>query len=398
MNVRETLKTSLDSLGLNKVRSFLTMLGVIIGVFAVVSLVSLVKGVQNYIEGQFESLGSNLIFVMSGNINMGGSNAFSDVGKSFGSSNLEAKHADLIKRYASDYIDGVTPGTQLGKTVKYKTHDYYAQVMGLNYQSDYIFNTYAQEGRYFTKAEESSSARVALIGFNLREELFGEEDALGKKVKVEGKSYEIIGTIGKKSPDYDESLIIPYTTTLDMFPGTSVVQIAAKAKDNVDFEEAIRQVEIALMRDLDDDEFTVMTQKDILESIDSILSMLTVALAAISGISLLVGGIGIMNIMLVSVTERTREIGLRKAIGATSNDIKLQFMIEAIVISLTGGVIGLFFGWVTTIAIKSLLNAEIPVWSIFMALGFSILVGIIFGTYPAVKASKKDPIEALRYE
>ena len=152
------------------------------------------------------------------------------------------------------------------------------------------------------------------------------------------------------------------------------------------------------MRDLDDDEFTVMTQKDILESIESILSMLTVALAAISGISLLVGGIGIMNIMLVSVTERTREIGLRKAIGATSKDIKLQFMIEAVVISLTGGVIGLFFGWITTIAIKPLIDAEIPVWSIFMALGFSILVGIIFGTYPAVKASKKDPIEALRYE
>ncbi|MFC1700424.1 ABC transporter permease [Patescibacteria group bacterium] len=397
MNVRETLKTALDSLGLNKVRSFLTMLGVIIGVFAVVSLVSLVKGVQNYIEGQFEALGSNLIFVMSGNINTG-SSTFREVGKSLGSSNLEAKHSDLIERYAASHIEAVTPATQLGKTVKYKTHDYYAQIVGVNYRSDYIFNTYAQEGRYFTKAEERSSARVAVIGYILNDELFGDENALGKKVKVEGKSYEIIGILGKKNPDYDESLIVPYTTTLDMFPGASIIQIGAKAWEDVDFEEAIDQVELALMRDLDDDEFTVMTQKDILESIESILSMLTVALAAISGISLLVGGIGIMNIMLVSVTERTREIGLRKALGATSKDIRLQFMIEAVVISMTGGVIGLFFGWITTIAISSLIEAEIPLWSVLMALGFSILVGIIFGTYPAVKASKKDPIEALRYE
>lgn len=397
MNVRETLKTALDSLKLNKVRSFLTMLGVIIGVFAVVSLVSLVEGAQNYIEDQFESLGSNLIFVMSGNIDSG-TTTFREVGKGLGSSNLEVKHVDFIERYASDYIEAVTPVTQLGKTVKYKTHDYYAQIVGVNYQSDYIFNTYAQEGRYFNKAEEGSSARVGVIGYILNEELFGDQNALGKKVKIEGKSYEIIGVIGKKNPDYDESVIMPYTTTLDMFSSATIIQIGAKAKDDVDFEEAIRQAELALMRDLDDDEFTVMTQKDILESIDNILDMLTMVLAAISGISLLVGGIGIMNIMLVSVTERTREIGLRKAIGATSKDIKLQFMIEAVFISLTGGVIGLILGWFTTISIRSLIRAEIPFWSVLMALGFSILVGIIFGTYPAIKASKKDPIEALRYE
>ena len=397
MNVRETLKTSLDSLRLNKVRSFLTMLGVIIGVFAVVSLVSLVQGVKNYVQDQFEALGSNLIFVVSGNIG-GGTNTFREYGKSFATINLKEDHVRLINSYAGDYIDAVTPMTQLAKTVRYKTKSYYAQIVGTNYQSDYIFNTFAEKGRYFNRSEENSKSRVAVIGFLLNEKLFGEESALGKKVKVDGKSYEIIGILGKKNPDYDESLIIPYTTTLDSFDNATILSIGAKAKKDVDFDEAMRQVEMSLLRDMDSDEFTVMTQKDILESIDSILGILTTALAAISGISLLVGGIGIMNIMLVSVTERTREIGLRKALGATSQNIKLQFLIESIIISLTGGVIGLAFGWLGTLAIRSFVRAEVPLWAVVMALGFSIAVGMVFGTYPAVKASKKDPIEALRYE
>jgi len=185
---------------------------------------------------------------------------------------------------------------------------------------------------------------------------------------------------------------------MDEFSATGITSIVVKVKDNVDLEQAQQQIKLALLKDLKEDKFTVMTQEDILESIQNILNMLTIALASISGISLLVGGIGIMNIMLVSVAERTKEIGLRKALGATSSDIKNQFMAEAILISSLGGVLGLLLGWVTTIAIRPLIKAVIPVWAIPLALGFSLAVGIVFGTYPAVNASKKDPIEALRYE
>ena len=191
---------------------------------------------------------------------------------------------------------------------------------------------------------------------------------------------------------------MPYTTLRDNFDGTTIISIVSKAKSQFPITKAAESVKLAMYRDLHDDEFSVMTQEDILESINSILGILAVALATISGISLLVGGIGIMNIMLVSVTERTREIGLRKALGATSFDIKRQFMIEAVIISLSGGLIGLLLGWLSTLAIKNLVRATVPFWAIPLALGFSVLVGVIFGTYPAVKASKKDPIEALRYE
>jgi putative ABC transport system permease protein len=228
--------------------------------------------------------------------------------------------------------------------------------------------------------------------------LFRNENPIKKNVKIDGHSYEVIGVLEKKNPDYDESVIIPYTTLRDNFEGTTIISIVSKARSDVSLDEAAERVRFALYRDLNDDEFTVLTQDDILDSIDSILNILAIALTAIAGISLLVGGIGIMNIMLVSVTERTREIGLRKALGATSFDIKRQFMIEAVLISLSGGTIGLLLGWFSTLIIKNLINAAVPFWAIPLSLGFSLLVGVIFGTYPAAKASEKDPIEALRYK
>lgn len=394
MNIKETLGTALKSLSLNKVRSFLTMLGVIIGVFAVISLVSLVEGVQNYVESQFEGLGANLIFVSSGNLDYRGGRP----GQNLTSSNLKEKHIQLIEKEASDYIDYVTPTIQTVKTAKYKTNSYYTAVIGVSHTADKIFSIYSEEGRFLNKSEVNSSSRVVIIGNAMKSKLFGQENPLKKSIKIDGKSYEVIGILAKKNPEYDEVLIMPYTTLRDNFEGTTIVSIVSKAKNNVSLTDATDNVKLAMYRDLHDDEFSVLTQEDILESINSILGVLTIALAAISGISLLVGGIGIMNIMLVSVTERTREIGLRKALGATSFDIKRQFMIEAIIISLSGGLIGLLIGWLSTLAIKKLIDASVPFWAIPLSLGFSIFVGIVFGTYPAAKASEKDPIEALRYE
>ena len=395
MNAKEILSTASKALLLNKVRSFLTMLGVIIGVFAVISLVSLVGGVQEYVVSSFEDLGSNLIFVVNGKIEMGQRQT---AGSALVSTNLKEKHVDMIKSIAEDYVDYITPQSQTYQTIKYKTEEYFLLLLGVNYEANDIFNSSIERGRYFNRVEQENSSRVVVLGNNLGKKFFGEENPIGKKIKINGKSYEVVGLLAKKSPNYDESVILPYTTVMDEFSATGITSIVVKVKDNVDLEQAQQQIKLALLKDLKEDKFTVMTQEDILESIQNILNMLTIALASISGISLLVGGIGIMNIMLVSVAERTKEIGLRKALGATSSDIKNQFMAEAILISSLGGVLGLLLGWVTTIAIRPLIKAVIPVWAIPLALGFSLAVGIIFGTYPAVNASKKDPIEALRYE
>ena len=395
MSVKEILSTASKALLLNKVRSFLTMLGVIIGVFAVISLVSLVGGVQEYVVSSFEDLGSNLIFVVNGKIEMGQRQT---AGSALVSTNLKEKHVDMIKSLAKDYVDYITPQSQTYQTIKYKTEEYFLLLLGVNYEANDIFNSNIERGRYFNRVEQENSSRVVVLGNNLGKKFFGEENPIGKKIKISGKSYEVVGLLAKKSPNYDESVILPYTTVMDEFSATGITSIVVKVKDNVDLEQAQQQIKLALLKDLKEDKFTVMTQEDILESIQNILNMLTIALASISGISLLVGGIGIMNIMLVSVAERTKEIGLRKALGATSSDIKNQFMAEAILISSLGGVLGLLLGWVTTIAIRPLIKAVIPVWAIPLALGFSLAVGIIFGTYPAVNASKKDPIEALRYE
>ena len=395
MNAKEILSTASKALLLNKVRSFLTMLGVIIGVFAVISLVSLVGGVQEYVVSSFEDLGSNLIFVVNGKIEMGQRQT---AGSALVSTNLKEKHVDMIKSIAEDYVDYITPQSQTYQTIKYKTEEYFLLLLGVNYEANDIFNSSIERGRYFNRVEQENSSRVVVLGNNLGKKFFGEENPIGKKIKINGKSYEVVGLLAKKSPNYDESVILPYTTVMDEFSATGITSIVVKVKDNVDLEQAQQQIKLALLKDLKEDKFTVMTQEDILESIQNILNMLTIALASISGISLLVGGIGIMNIMLVSVAERTKEIGLRKALGATSSDIKNQFMAEAILISSLGGVLGLLLGWVTTIAIRPLIKAVIPVWATPLALGSSLAVGIIFGTYPAVNASKKDPIEALRYE
>jgi len=394
VNVKETLSAALKSLLLNKIRSFLTMLGVIIGVFAVISLVSLVGGIQNYVEDQFNDLGANLIFVSSGNNNYRGGRP----GQNLSSSNLKEEHIELIEKEASDYIDYVTPTVQTVKTIKYKTNSSYTTIIGVSYTADKIFSINAAEGRFLNKSEVNNSSKSVVIGYAMKKKLFSQENPLKKNIKIDGKSYEVVGILAKKNPEYDEALIMPYTTLRDNFDGTTIISIVSKAKSQFPITKAAESVKLAMYRDLHDDEFSVMTQEDILESINSILGILAVALATISGISLLVGGIGIMNIMLVSVTERTREIGLRKALGATSFDIKRQFMIEAVIISLSGGLIGLLLGWLSTLAIKNLVRATVPFWAIPLALGFSIVVGVVFGTYPAAKASEKDPIEALRYE
>lgn len=393
MNITDTFDSAIKTLANNKARTILTMLGVIIGVFAVVTLVALGKGVQNYITEQFNALGTNLVFIAPGNIDF-----TDDPAKSFTNNKLDEKHMKLVETYASDVVEAITPSYRAGKIVEYKNKNYYATFLGSSEKADVIFNIPLKEGRNFTKNEVNSKSRVAIIGPLVEEEFFSNTSAIGKSIVVDGDRYEVIGVAIKKNQDFDDNVRVPYTALeetlgIDKFSG-----IAIKVKDDISLDRAIKQIELALLRDLDDDDFTVLSPEDILASFNNILGILTAALGGIAGISLFVGGIGIMNIMLVSVTERTKEIGLRKAVGATPANIGAQFLIESILISVTGGALGLLFGLGATFIARQWVQAEITSGAVLLAFGFSVFVGIVFGTYPALSAAKKDPIEALRYE
>ena len=393
MKYTETFRTSLKALAINKVRAFLTMLGVIIGVFAVIALVSIVRGLQNYVTDQFDALGSNLIYVMPGSDDI-----FQDPSANYLNNKLEAKHVDMVERYGGNDLEAVTGTVAASAKAKYKNTTRRSTVYGFDEDADEVFKIKLENGRYFSSTEVRSKAKVALISPTLKEDIFGDQKAVGKKIKLGEDTYEIIGAFESMGPDFEESFFIPITTVEQEWGIEQYTWIAAKTKDDVNIDDVMRNVELGVMRDLKDDEFSVMSQQDLLESVQDILRILAIALGVIAGISLLVGGIGIMNIMLVSVNERIREIGLRKALGATSFNVALQFMIEAILISVSGGIVGLFLGWIATLIAQNWVRAEITSWCVIMALGFSVFVGVAFGTYPALNAAKKDPIDALRYE
>lgn len=387
-----TIKTSSDAILANKGRSILTTLGVIIGVFSVVMMISLGQGVQNYITDEFEAIGSNLIFVSPGQA------GFGDPAEAFSRNKLAEKHIDLIKTHASDDVSAVIPYHIVGDNVKFKTKTFYAEVIGVNYQSLEAFNYTLREGSNFTQSQENSGARVAIIGPLVQEELFSNQSPLNKRLSIGGDNYTIIGVFNEKGSNYDDQIIMPYTSAEKTFDLKNYSSIVAKINDSQNVDTALRHIELALLRDLKKEEFSVLSQEDILSTIQETLAVLTLGLGLIAGISLIVGGIGIMNIMLVSVTERIKEIGLRKALGATSRTIALQFLIESIMLSVLGGLIGLILGYAGTAIAQQFLRAEIPIGAVFLSFGFSAVVGMVFGTYPALSASRKDPIESLRYE
>ncbi|MBD3366289.1 FtsX-like permease family protein [candidate division WWE3 bacterium] len=393
MKFEVTFKTALNSLKVNFVRSLLTVLGVVIGVFTVVTLISLVQGLQNYVVGEFEKLGSNLVFVYPGS---GG--LTNDPALAFSNNKLSEKHVELIKREASEVVDKVSPILQTGGAVSYKNRDYYASIWGGDALTQDIFNFELEDGRFFTPAEVRSDANVAIIGHLIRKELFQNLNPIGREIEVEGKTFEVIGYVPPKGPDYDEQVLVPIGQVEKIFELDNYTYIGLTLKSDADVSADIKLVELALLKDLTTEDFTLYTQEDLLTQVQSILDILKFGLAAVSGISLLVGGIGIMNIMLVSVTERISEIGLRKALGATAHEIALQFLMESVVLSLLGGLIGLAFGFGGCLIARQWIDSEITPQMIALSLGFSLVVGVVFGTYPAVQAAKKDPIEALRYE
>jgi putative ABC transport system permease protein len=395
MEIQELLRLAWKSLVVNKLRSILTTLGIIIGVFAIILLVSLGTGLQKYITGQISGLGSNLVFIIPGSTN----------GRTVGgavSNKLTYQDArDLELRLRdSAYVAPVVIQTT---NAKYKNKSGRSiAVTGTTSNYPQLVSVTISTGSFFTKGQEQSGARVAVIGQTVIKNLFSGDDPVGKAIIVGTDRYIVIGTLAKRGSvfgnDQDNVIIVPLTLAQRQFGITNVnvIYLSAKQSSQVPFVKS--QATKILLRRLTENDFTVQTQESALSTVTNVTNVLSAALGGIAAISLLVGGIGVANIMLVSVTERTKEIGLRKALGARRSDILNQFLLEAIILSVAGGAIGILLGIGASLVVSTFFSSEVTPWSIFLAFFFSVAVGVIFGMAPAIKASKLSPIEALRYE
>jgi len=394
----ETISLATKSIWRNKARSGLTMLGIIIGVSAVILLISLGQGLSNYITDQFESLGTNQIYVLPG----AGFEGFGQGPPNFAGSKLTLKQVDDISKLGGA-IKTAAADNEIPSSVKYKGESIVSTVAGVSSSWMQMSNVEIGRGRGLISSDIEQSRNVAVIGQTVTEDLFGGSSPIDKKVSIGDANFTVIGelsSLGTQSigVDIDNFVIIPITSAQRTFgiDNISTIVVQATSKDEIDA--AVDKVERYLSTQIDEDDFSVVDQSSLLDTINQILGVLTASLGGIAAISLVVGGVGIMNIMLVSVTERTREIGLRKAIGAKPSDIRNQFVIEAVSLSVVGGGIGILIGYLGSVAINQFFPAEVTLWSVALAFGVSAGVGIIFGVAPAVRASKLDPIDALRYE
>jgi putative ABC transport system permease protein len=401
MNFAEAFRIAIRALGANKVRSALTMLGVIIGVSAVILLVAIGTGVQAQITGTIEGLGSNLLFVFPQKIDTsggGGGGGFGGGGPS--GRTFSIADAKLLQQRLTG-VDAVVPVQSGGDLVKSGNRSIRSTFQAATDQGSQIFTGTLGGGRNYNRSEVDAASRVCMIGFTVKNKLFRAGDPLGQVITIAGQRFTVVGWYQKQggslSGDQDNVVYMPITTLQNLTGNNHVSIIVVKVTDSAD----IPIVRAAITRVLTpkfQDNITVMSQDQTLGILSTVLGTLTYMLAGIAGISLLVGGIGIMNIMLVSVSERTREIGIRKAVGARTYDILSQFVIEAVVLSVLGGATGIALGGLGAWGLNRVVPTEITPWSVAIAFFFSAGVGVFFGVYPAWKASQLDPIEALRYE
>jgi len=407
MNFDEGLKLAFQTVKSNKMRTFLTTLGIVIGVTAVIGMMSIINALDRYMTKSLSSIGGNVFWIQKyPAVQVGHLDQKYRLRK-----DLKYEHAEAIKRSATLVSAVSAEFFRWGKTVKYKDRatnpnvlvyggdEYWADVNGRN----------ISEGRMISLMDVQHRRAVAVLGADVAEKLFPFTYPIGEQVKIDGIRYEVIGVMEKIGQammgNQDNIVTIPNSTFIKTYGDWGSINIAVKAKSAETILDAMDQV-TAILRIArkvppgDENDFEVVTADSIMNTLRNLTGFIFIAAVIICGISLLVGGIGIMNIMLVSVTERTREIGIRKAVGAKRRHILTQFMTEAVGICLFGGLIGILLGVVVGLLIAQAfkLPPVIPLWSIFVGMGFSLLIGVVFGTYPALKAAKLDPIEALRYE
>ena len=403
--LNESIKMALDGMVSNKLRTFLTLLGIIIGVGAVIAMVSLGFGVKESIKDNISKLGSNLLMVSAGGRTATGARLAAGEGAHLTFDDMLAIEKQV------DGIAGISASVNSSYQLVAGNQNWTSRVEGTTPSNFEIQNYELEDGRLFTERDMNSRARVAVIGKTVADNLFPGDDPVGQIMRIKKAPFQVIGVLKPKGSsgmgqDQDDTVIIPLTTAQNRMMGiTHVQRITVQAENENVINDVQAEVEQVLrirhkIKEGDYDDFTISNMAAIMDTMMATANSITLLLGCIAAISLLVGGIGIMNIMLVSVTERTREIGIRKALGATYNNILLQFLIEAMVIGVVGGFLGVVIGVIASYGISSFAgwNTVISWWAIVVAVVFSVGIGLFFGIYPARKAALLDPIDALRYE
>ena len=406
MNFWAVFKIAARALARNKMRSALTTLGIIIGVSAVIALVSLGQGAQYMVQSQINGFGSNLLYVSPGNVQQGGVNIATG-----GANSLTVEDVQAIENELAG-IAAASPMVNSNRQGIYGNQNWFLRIQGTNEKFGKIRSWQVAKGSFFTDADVRSASRVIVLGQTVAEKLFPGEDPVGKDMRVGNLQFRVLGVLKEKGStfgnDQDDVAVVPYTTVQKKLLQRTILSIGqAMVSATSERGASLAETQITeLLRQRhglaedDPDDFRIQNMSDVAAASGNILQVMTLLLAGIAGISLLVGGVGIMNIMLVSVTERTREIGIRMAVGARPNYIRLQFLTESVVLSLTGGAVGMLIGGAAAAGFAWYLEwpTLVSTLAVTIAFSFSTAIGVFFGYYPAHKAAALDPIEALRYE